>query len=92
MTRLLAALALAALAALSFRDIPVEGEEMAQLLREIIDRLEALENGGAIRGIVSFGPVIQVGDVRVRVVQTTGDNRDLEFENVLTGASFTITL
>lgn len=77
---------------MSYRDIPVEGEEMAGLLREILDRLERLENGGATAGIVSFGRVIQIGDVRVTVVPTTGDDRDLVFENVLTGASSTISL
>lgn len=77
---------------MSFRDIPIEGEEMAQLLRDMLDRLDRLENGGAIAGIVSFGRVIQVGDVRVSVVDTVGNNRDLVFENVLTGTSFTITL
>lgn len=77
---------------MSYRDIPVAGEEMAGLLREILDRLTDLENGGAIRGIVSFGPVIRIGDVKVSVVATTGDNRDLIFENVLTGAQSIVTL
>lgn len=77
---------------MSFRDIPVEGDEMAGLLREILDRLDRLENGGAVAGIVSFGPVLLIGDVSVSVVNSGGLNRNLIFKNVLTGASSTVTL
>lgn len=85
-------LAALGLVAPSYRDLPAGGGELRALLRDISDRLERLENGGATAGIVSFGPVILIGDVRIRIEDAGGDSREVVFENVLTGATSTITL
>lgn len=77
---------------MSFRSIPAEGDEAAHLFREILRRLDAIENGSAIAGQVSFGPTIQIGDVLVEITNGVGTHRNIVFTNVLSGATSTITL
>jgi predicted deacylase len=77
---------------MAYRDIPVQGDELKQMLREIGDRLERLETGGAISGQVSFGDAIQIGDVLITILDTGSNGRTVQFENVLTGATDTIVL
>jgi hypothetical protein len=73
----------------SFRVLPNTDEEAKGLLREILDRLDRLENGGAIAGRVSFGPVIQIGDV---LVTAATDGTSLTLTNVLTGDTRVLTI
>jgi hypothetical protein len=76
----------------SFRQLPETREEAVKLLREIMHRIEALEGGGALRGQVSFDPVIQIGDVLISVIDGVGTHRTVEFKNVLSGSTSTISL
>lgn len=80
---------------MSYRTIPTEKDALRDLLREVLDRLTALERGGAYEGIISFGPQMQIGDVFVTVTPNPAnlpDGRLLTFRNVLTDATDTITL
>jgi hypothetical protein len=61
------------------------------LLRRFQDRLERLEKGGNLAGLVSFDE-IQIGDVLIQCVTTGPTSRDLVFTNILSGATDTITL
>lgn len=90
--RLLVGALAAAAAAQSFRAIPTTREAMQKLLSEILDRLERLEKGSGLKGVVSFGPVVQVGDVQLKVVAVPGpgNHRNLVATNVLTGATATV--
>jgi hypothetical protein len=77
---------------MAFRAVPAIEDEGRTLLQDILDRLDRLEGGSALRGQVSFDPVIQIGDVLFRVVDGVGTHRDVILENVLSGATYTITL
>jgi hypothetical protein len=85
---------LAFLLFLSFRDLPVTEDALLDLLRSLDDRIYRLENGGAIAGQISLGPVITIGDgdVEIKVVDTGGTGRNVVFRNTLSGATYTITL
>lgn len=80
------------LAASSFRAIPETSDAMKQLLRDMCDAIEGLQNGGALRGQVSFDDAIQIGDVLVTILDGVGMQRIVQFKNVLSGATSTITL
>lgn len=77
---------------MSDRRVPTQDQALASILREILDRLHKVENGGAIAGQVSFGEKIQIGDVLVSVTHGAGTARNVVFTNVLSGTSFTIPL
>lgn len=77
---------------MSYRHIPPAGQEMRDFLRDIVDRLEKIERGGAIRGQVSFDSRIQIGDVQISVTDAGGGHRNLTFLNAVNGATYTITL
>ena len=77
---------------MSFRNIPISEQEMRDFIRRTSQRLNDLESGGAIRGQVSFGPVIQIGDVLISILNGSGTQRIVQFKNVLSGATYTITL
>lgn len=86
--------ALAVLAGLaassSYRNIPTSKEALQKLLKEMLDRIERLEKGSGLQGIVSFGPVVQIGDIRLSVTNGAGNARNLVATNVKTGTSATI--
>lgn len=80
---------------MSYRNVPTEQNAMRDLLREMLDRLDSLERGGAYEGIISFGPRMQIGDVDVSVIPNPANlpnGRLLVFRNVLTGVTSTIIL
>lgn len=77
---------------MSYRILPGSDDEALALLRDIDRRLSALENGGALRGQVSFDPVIQIGDVLISILDGVGTHRTVQFKNVLSGATSTIVL
>lgn len=77
---------------MSFRKIPGDEDAATALLRDLVRRIEALENGGALRGQVSFDDVIQIGDVLVTILDGVGTQRIIQFKNVLSGATQTIVL
>jgi glyoxylase-like metal-dependent hydrolase (beta-lactamase superfamily II) len=58
-----------------------------EFVREVRDRLTALETGGGIRGVVSFGDTIQIGDVEVTVKPGGGhpDGLVITVRNLKTG-------
>lgn len=56
------------------------------LLREIMDRLERLEKGGALAGRISLGPEIQIGDIAVSITDGDDPLRFLTFRNVIDGS------
>lgn len=65
-------------------------------IRRMEDRLDSVEHGAFLGGVVSFGSVLEIGGdnggVIVEVVDTGNDGRNVVFTNNLTGASYTITL
>ena len=83
---------------MSERRIPTSDDRAASLLKSLSDRIYRLENGGALRGLVSFDSTVQIGDVRISVVNTGGLNRNVVFQEVdaagnpVVGHSYTITL
>lgn len=77
---------------MSERRIPSTQNRSRDTLRDLEERIYRLENGGATAGLISFGDAIQVGDVEIRVTDAGGQNRNLVFRNVLTGATSTINL
>jgi hypothetical protein len=76
----------------SFRQVPTDDTAMKAFLTDLVDRLIRLENGGAIAGQVSFGPVIQIGDVLITITKGVGTHRNVVFKNVLSGTTSTIVL
>lgn len=77
---------------MSDRRIAVADTALADTLRDIFDRLQRLEQGGAIAGRVSFGPEIQIGDVTIRITAGAGSQRTVHFINVVSGVESTIVL
>lgn len=80
---------------MSYRLLSTIDTALRDLFRDILDRLTALERGGAYEGIISFGSQIQIGDVAVTVTPDPANlpnGRLLVFRNVLTDADHTITL
>lgn len=55
-------------------------------LRDLSDRVSRLENGGAIKGQVSFDPTIRVGGV---AIETATDGSTIAFRDASTGATIT---
>lgn len=72
--------------------MPVNITALPDMLRAINDRLQRLEQGGAIAGRISFGPVIQIGDIQITIIDGAGTHRTIEFRNLLSGATSTIVL
>lgn len=77
---------------MSYRVLPVTEDRMQALLRNLEHRVDALENGGALRGQVSFDSAIQIGDVLITILDGVGVHRIVQFKNVLSGATSTIVL
>lgn len=77
---------------MSDRRIAVGSTALADTLRDILDRLDRIDQGGAIAGRISFGPVIQIGDVQISILTGVGTQRTVEFRNLLSGATSTIVL
>ena len=77
---------------MSYRSIPSQGEELKRFLQELSDRVQRLDEGGALAGQISLNSVIQIGDVLVSVTDAGGTSRNLVFTNTLSGASYTINL
>lgn len=83
---------------MSDRRLSTSDDELRDLLQDIVDRLYRLENGGAISGLVSFDKTIQIGDVRISIVDTGGLSRQVVFQEVdaggiaVPGHSATLTL
>lgn len=69
------------------RQIPPVDQQFTKWIQAVNDRLDRLERGAQNAGRVSFSNQIQVGDILI----TTGATTVL-FQNVQTGASYTITL
>jgi hypothetical protein len=71
-------------------------EVMMAWMRDISDRVDRLEHGGAIAGAVSFGSVIEIGGdiggVLIEVIDTGGGGRDVIFTNQTNGTSYAISL
>jgi len=67
-------------------------------MRRVEDRLDRLENGGAIAGVVSFdtgielGGELTLGGVRIDITDTGGGSREVVFTNLVTGSTSTIPL
>jgi len=64
-----------------FRQLSASDEQARNLLRGIVDRLEALERGGAIAGRISLGTAVLIGDVEVTVADTGGGHRTVTFRS-----------
>lgn len=64
----------------------------AQLLHDIHDRIYRLENGGALRGEVSFEKVIRIGNLQLEAVDDGPDRVNVVLTNVRTGSTVTIPL
>lgn len=77
---------------MSYRSLPTPDRVMRDRLRATEDRLTRLETGLNYTGLVSFGNSIQIGDVKITVSATGGDNRTVTFLNVLNGLTSTIVL
>lgn len=83
---------------MSDRRMSDSGNVARDWMREVEDRLDRLENGGAIAGRVSFdseivlGGDVAGGGVLVQVVDAGGGARDVIFTNLSTGSTDTISL
>lgn len=60
--------------------------------RNIEERLNRLENGGAIAGNIGLASKITVGTVQIEVVDLGGGSVDLVFTNLVTGSTSTVAL
>lgn len=69
------------------RQIPTADKATEKLLRDILDQLDKLNRGASFAGRVSFGDVIQIGNI---TITTSGDT--VKFQNVQDGKSTTLTL
>jgi hypothetical protein len=67
-------------------------------MRRVEDRLERLENGGAVSGLISFDGAIDLGGdlsgggVRFDVIDTGGGGREVVLTNLVSGSTSTIAL
>lgn len=77
---------------MSFRKTELPDRALRDVLRATEDRITRLETGLNYTGLVSFGNAIQIGDVKITVSNTGGDNRTVTFLNVLNGLTSTIVL
>jgi hypothetical protein len=81
---------------MSDRRVSATDERMRDLLRDVLERLYRLENGGAIAGRVSFGSEIEIGGdiggVEITVSDIGGGGKTVTFRNMTTGSTFTINL
>lgn len=78
---------------MSYRIIPTSRDGLVRLLRDILDRLERIESGNVFgNGRISFGNVIQIGDVELAVTNGVGNARILTFRNLKNGATSVINL
>lgn len=77
---------------MSDRNLSASDKKMRDLLRDMTDRVNRLENGGALRGRVGFGEKITLADVEVAVVDTGNNSRKVIFTNLKTGSSNEIPL
>lgn len=77
---------------MSDRRLPSSKDAGVSLLRDLLDRVERLEKGSNLLGLVSFGPAIRVGDVLITIVNGVGNDRKVQFKNVITGSTSVIDL
>lgn len=68
---------------MSFRGVPTPNEALAAFLQTLRDDVDRLQNGGAIKGQVSFDPIIQIGGMFITV---SPDGSQVTFTDAATGA------
>lgn len=77
---------------MSFRVIPTSGSSLVAFLRTLADRLDRIEKGSLFSGgTVSFKDEIQIGAVKVVVVEATPTTFTVKLVNTISGAEHVIT-
>ena len=74
---------------MSDRRVARENDRATEWMKQVEQRLWRLENGGATAGIISVGNTFIIGNVQIQVVDAGGENVDLVFTNLTTGATST---